>query len=83
MTELGERKRLLRLQADLHRALLRAEAANVRAHWCWLKDVRATVRSASPWWAVGAAVLGLVAAWRGRTLARWLPVALAFWRRAR
>jgi hypothetical protein len=83
MTHLQERKRLVMLQADLHRALLRAEVATVRARWSWVKDVRETARGASPWWAVGAAVVGFLAAGRGRGVARWIPMALAVWKAIR
>lgn len=83
LTELQERKRLVLLQADLHRALLRAEVATARARWSWVMDMRETVRDARPWWAVGAAVVGFLAAWRGRSLTRWIPAALAVWRALR
>ncbi|HNQ88107.1 MAG TPA: hypothetical protein PKM73_05805 [Verrucomicrobiota bacterium] len=83
MTELQERKRLVQLQAELQRTLLRAEVATVRARWSWLKDIRETARSTSPWWTTGAAILGLLAAWRGRSAARWIPVALAAWKALR
>jgi len=80
LTGLAERKRLLVLQADLHRTLLCAECVNVRQRLNWLNEARQQARSAYPWLAVGAAVVGLVAAWRGRTLAKWVPTALAAWR---
>lgn len=79
VTELQERKRLLVLQADLHRALLRAEAANVRERLGWLNEAREQARSAGPWLGLGAAAIGVLAAWRGRKLARWVPAALAAW----
>jgi hypothetical protein len=80
MIDLQVRKRLLTMQADLHRGLLKAEAANLRAQWSWVSEVGQKARSLNPWVSVGAAALGLVAAWRGRRLARWVPVALAAWR---
>lgn len=79
MTDLQQRKRLLVLEAELHRALLCAGVANVRERWDWLKAARAQARSAGPWLGLGAVALGLLVAWRGRKLARWLPPALAVW----
>lgn len=77
MMELAERKRLLVLQADLHRAVLRAELAGVRARLEWLQSARDTVGAASPWLAMGAGVAGILAARRWRNLVRWIPTALA------
>ena len=80
MTELEARKRLLVLQADLHRIVLRAEWANLRSRLSWLDKIRDKVRSVSPWLAASTAVLGVLAAGRGRKLVLWAPVALAAWR---
>lgn len=80
MTDLAERKRLLVLQADLHRALLRAECATVRGRLNWWHEARNKMRSASPWLAVGAGAVGLLAASGWRKLANWVPVGLAAWR---
>lgn len=79
MTELQQRKRLLVLEADLHRAMLCAGVANVRERLDWLQAAREQARSAGPWLGLGAAALGLLVAWRGRKLARWIPTALAAW----
>ena len=80
LTDLAERKRLLVLQADLHRALLRVEGAKMRERMNWWHEARNKVRSASPWLAVGAGAVGLLAASRWRKLANWVPVGLAAWR---
>jgi len=77
LTVLQERKRLLLLQTDLHRTVLRAECAGARARLNWLNEARKAARSVSPWLAVGAAAVGLLAARRGRKLASWIPTALA------
>ena len=77
LMELGERKRLLLLQADLHRAVFHAECVNARARLGWLNEVRDKARVAGPWVAVGAAAIGLLAARRWRGLMRWIPAALA------
>ncbi|MEW6158607.1 MAG: hypothetical protein AB1813_14335 [Verrucomicrobiota bacterium] len=83
LEDLRERKRLLVLQADLHRALLRAEFLSARERLSWLSDAQSTARSAGPWLSLGAAAIGLLAAWRARKLARWIPAALALWRSIR
>jgi hypothetical protein len=77
---LRERKRLLILQSDLHRALLRSECVSASERLRWLNEARDKVRSASPWLAVGAGIAGLVAASRGRTVAKWIPTVLTAWR---
>jgi hypothetical protein len=80
MTEIKARKRLLVLQADLHRIALRAECANARSRLSWLDKIRDKVRSVSPSLAASTAVLGLLAAGRWRKLALWAPAVLAAWR---
>jgi len=80
MNELLERKRLLLLQADLHRALLRNECTKMGTRLSWLHEARDKVRSASPWLAVGAGVVSLLAARRWRNLTPWIPQILAIWR---
>ncbi len=80
MNELAERKRMLVLQSDLHRALLQAECAAFRDRLEGFKEVRERARSASPWVIAGAAAMGLVTVWRGRKLARMIPMAVAAWK---
>jgi hypothetical protein len=75
--ELEERKRLLVLQADLHRTELRAELASVRARLQWVQSARDKVGAASPWLALGAGVAGILAARKWRNVVRWIPTALA------
>lgn len=77
MTELEERKRLLILQAGLHRATLRAECVRVRARFNWMSETRQKLGAAGPWLALGAGALGILAARRWRAVARWIPTALA------
>ncbi len=77
LNDLTERKRLIVLEADLHRSLVKLECANLRAR---LDSACAGIRSGSPWLLVGGAVAGLVAARHWRGLARWAPTALAAWR---
>jgi len=77
LTELAERKRLLVVQADLYRAMLRAECARVRARFNWMNEARQKVGAAGPWLSFGAVALGILAARRWRNVARWIPAALA------
>ena len=80
LNELAERKRLLVLQSDLHRALLQTEVVNARAQLQWMAQVRAKL-SASPWWlAGGGAAAGLLLTRNWRTALKWLPAGLAAWR---
>lgn len=76
LNDLAERKRLLILEAELHRALLRAEATRARARLAWL-NLGGRERRLSPWLLVGSALVGLFAARYRRTLLKWLPTALA------
>lgn len=77
LIELAERKRLLVLQADVHRAALRAELASVRGRLDWILAAREKVGAASPWLALGAGIVGILAARRWRNVLRWVPTALA------
>ena len=77
LREFKEAKRLLVLEADLHRTLRRAECASIGARLSWVQQAREKVRSASPWLAVGATAIGILAAWRWRSQARWIPTVLA------
>ena len=80
LIELEERKRLLVLQADVHRAALRAELAGVRARLNWVAEARDKMGAAGPWLALGAGVVGVLAARRWRNVLRWIPTGLAAWR---
>ena len=77
MNELAERKRLLLAQADLHRTILQAELARCQTR---LDAARQGIRAGGPWLAAGSAVAGLLLARKWRTVAGWVPTALAAWR---
>lgn len=79
LNELAERKRLLVLQADLHRAVLQAEVANARARLLWVGEVRGKMPS-GPWWLAGGAAAGFLALRKWRTTLKLLPAGLAAWR---
>jgi hypothetical protein len=77
LNDLAERKRLILLEADLHRSLIGLGASSL---WAKLDSVRAVARPGNPWLLAGSAVAGLIAVRYGRGLARWIPTALAAWR---
>lgn len=80
LTPLEERKRMIVLQADLHRSLLQAELVGLRSQFDRLGEARDKVRAAGPWLGVVAAVAGVFAARNWRSLAGWAPTAIAAWR---
>jgi hypothetical protein len=73
-------QRLLVLESDLQRGLLRMETALLRERLGWLGEVRKSLPIGRPWLMVGAAVAGWFAVRHWRTAARWLPTALTAWR---
>ena len=77
MTGLIANKRLLVLEADLHRALLQTECASLGARLSRARQAVERTRAASPLIAASAAGIGILAAGRWRRLARWIPVTLA------
>ena len=80
LNELAERRRLLVLEADLHRSLIGLERENLRARLVGLQAARERVAAGGPWLVAGSAVVGLLAVWNWRKLARWIPTALTAWR---
>lgn len=84
LTELTERKRLLILEADLHRSVIGMERANIRARLSALDEVRQRAAAGGPWLLAGSAVAGLIAVRKWRSLAQWIPMAFTAvrWMRA-
>jgi hypothetical protein len=78
LSELAERKRLLILEADLHRALLQAEAAHLQARLQWLAQAREKI-SGKAGWVLGSAA-GLLAVRNWRSALKLIPVGLTAWR---
>ena len=76
MIELAERRRLLVMEADLHRSLIVLERESLRVRLAGLQEAREKVASHSPLLIAGGAVAGLLAMRHWRKLARWLPAAL-------
>ncbi len=79
LNDLAERKRLLRLQGDLHRALLQAEFTRARARVKWVNQARENITGNPLLLAGGGALAGFLALRNWRTLAKWAPAALSAW----
>jgi hypothetical protein len=80
LKELAERRRLLVLEADLHRSLINLERETLRARLTGLEAARERVSAGGPWLVAGSAVAGLFAVRHWRTVVRWLPTAWSAWR---
>lgn len=76
LNDLAERRRLLVMEADLHRSLIGLECESLRGRLGGLQAAREKVVSNTPWLMAGGAVVGLVAVRHWRELSRWLPAAL-------
>jgi hypothetical protein len=73
LKELAERRRLLVLEAELHRGLITAECESLRAR---LEAVRERTTAARPWLMAGGAIAGVLAFRRWRWIVRWVPAGL-------
>jgi hypothetical protein len=78
LNELAERKRLLILEADLHRALLQAEVAHLQSRLQWIAQAREKI-SGKAGWVLGSAA-GLLAVRNWRSALKLIPVGLTAWR---
>lgn len=76
MNELAERRKLLLLEADLHRSVIGLERARLRARLASLNKARERVSAGGPWLVVGGAVAGLLAVRNWRKFVSWIPAAL-------
>jgi len=83
LEQLEETKQLLVAQADLHRNLLCMEAARWGEKLDHLQAVQQSFTSYRGIILAVTAGAGLLAAKRGRSLFRWVPVALGLWRSVR
>jgi hypothetical protein len=83
--ELTERRRLLVMEADLHRGLVALERERLRERLAGLQAARNHVAAGGPMLAAAGAVAGLLAVRHWRKLARWIPTAIAAlrWMRTR
>lgn len=76
LNELAERKRLLLLEAELHRGLISLERENLQGRLGGLRATRERVASNRPLLIAGGTVAGLLALRHCRKLACWMPTAL-------
>jgi len=77
LNDLAERKRLIVLEAGLHRSLVELECASLHVR---LNSAGTSIRAGSLWLIAGGAVAGLLATRPGGGLAHWVPTALSAWR---
>ena len=80
LSELAEAKRLVVLQADLHRNLLRLETDTLRERLAGLTGTRDKLWSGRPVWVAGAVLAGVLAVSRWRALLRWAPAVVTAYR---
>ena len=76
LNDLAERRRLLVLEADIHRNLIVMESENIRAKLAWIANARERVSAGGPWLAAGGAIAGVFALRHWRKLAGWVPMAM-------
>jgi len=81
MNELAERKRLLVLEADLHRGIIGMEHQQLRAAVADFWSVPKKVATGKPLLFAGAAAAGFLACRKWPGFRSWLPTALAVLRR--
>ena len=77
---LNDRKRVLILEAELNRGLIRAECAILRSRFAWLHAASGQLAAHRPWVAAGGIAAGTMAARHWRKLLRFIPAAVAAWR---
>ena len=75
--QIRELKRVLALEADLQRGMLRGELLHAFARVREVKERINKIRAASPWIALGAAGVGILAGKRRHSLAEWISAALS------
>ena len=80
LNDLAERRRLLVVEADLHRNLIALEVQNLRAKIEWLGQAREQFSLGKPWLAAGGVAAGLLAVRHWRKVIRWVPVAMTAFR---
>lgn len=83
LNDLAERRRLLVVEAELHRSVIALEGDHLRTQLDWLGRLREGAFAGKSWLAVGGAVAGLFAARRRPKLGRWMLTALSAFRLVR
>jgi hypothetical protein len=77
LKELDERKRLLLLEADLHRSLIELECVNLRKQFAPLGEARDRIAAGGPWLFAGSTIAGVLALRHWRSVIRWAPLAMS------
>ena len=76
LKDLAERRRLLLLEADLHRSVIGLECENIRKRLAGLNVARERMKAGGPWMVAGGAVASVFALRHWRRLLQWAPAAL-------
>ena len=76
LNELATHRRLLVMEAELHRSLIGLERTSLRERLASLQTAREKVAATRPLLMAGGAVTGLLAIRLWRKLARWIPAVL-------
>lgn len=76
LNDLAERRRLLLLEADLHRNVIRLECENIRKRVSALASIGERMKAGSPWVMAGSAVASIFALRHWRKVVKWTPAAL-------
>jgi hypothetical protein len=77
INQLGERKRLLLLEAEVHRSIINLECESIRARINDLREAREQIGPAGPWLMAGSAFAGVLALRHWRRVAKWVPTIFA------
>lgn len=80
LRELAEMRRLVVLQSEIHRGVLRLEGASLWERFAFLGPVSGKLRSHRALLVTGAALAGVLATRRWRSIAGWIPAGLTVWR---
>ena len=77
LNQLAERKRLLLLEAEVHRSIIQLECESIRAKLQDLRDAREQIGPAGPWLMAGSAFAGVLALRHWRRVSKWVPTIFA------
>jgi hypothetical protein len=83
LAEIERQQEELLLQSDLHRQMLALEAASWAQRFAWVDSASQTFSGALWWLLPVAAIGGVFAVRKWRTLVKWVPAALSVWKWAR
>jgi hypothetical protein len=80
LRELTERKRLLLIEAEMHRNFIALECESLRGRLAPLQTVGRALGGLGTWFPAGGMAGGMTAAGRWTRALRWVPAALTVWR---